>query len=29
MRQDSIKAKVIILLQFPKFDKIEEKIIFS
>jgi len=28
MRQDSIKAKVIILLQFPKSDKTEENIIY-
>ena len=28
MRQNSIKAKVIILLQFPKSDKIEENIIY-
>ena len=28
MRQNSIKAKVIILLQFPKFNKTEENIIY-
>ena len=28
MCQNLIKAKVIILLQFPKFDKIEENIIY-
>jgi len=28
MRQNSIKAKAIILLQFPKSDKTEENIIY-
>ena len=28
MRQNSIKSKVIILLQFPKLDKTEENIIY-